>query len=79
MSILTKAFDISDYELNQPGIIKLMAFMEDRLVKHRIANDSPTADPSLRGRIAELKFLFKMLTLANDKIIGAKNPKLRKH
>ena len=64
MKILTKkALEISDYELHQPGVIKLMEFMEDRLVKHRLANDSYDADPSLRGRIAEIKYIFKMLNL----------------
>jgi hypothetical protein len=71
-------FELSAYELNQPGIIKLVAYLEDRLVKHRVANDSFSADPSLRGRIAELKILLKALKVTDETIIGISNPNLRK-
>jgi hypothetical protein len=70
---------LTDYERIQPNIAKLVDFLEARLVKHRIANDSYEADPSLRGRIAELKVLIQNLKPADGTAIGSENPNLRKY
>jgi hypothetical protein len=59
--INTGTLTLSEFELNQAGVIKTIAFLEARLQATRIANDSPKADPLLRGRIAELKHLLKVL------------------
>ena len=74
----TNDFELSEFELNQPGIIKLVKLLEYRLAKHRIANDNVDASRLLRGKISELKYLFKKLKLTGDKIAGANNHDLRK-
>ena len=68
---------LSDFEKNQSGVIKIITFLEDRLAAHRIANDSAEADKLIRGRIAEIKFLFKRLKLTDDKVVGVNHPNLR--
>lgn len=73
----TKLGKITEYELAQTGLVTVLNFLHERLADHRLANDNPNADPLLRGRIAEIKFLFKQLD-PKSTLIGADNPKLRK-
>lgn len=75
--VVKERLQLSEYELNQSGIIALVGFLEDRLAAHRIANDNVDSDPLLRGRIAELKFLLKRFNLNTTKIVGASHPALR--
>ena len=46
---------LSEFELAQPGVQKIIDYFDKRLIADRIANDSPHADQLLRGRIAEIK------------------------
>lgn len=69
---------LSDFELNQPGVAKIVGLLEDRLVKHRLANDSFDADMSTRGRIAEIKYILKVLNTADGRLVGTDTPTLRR-
>lgn len=46
---------LSEYELTQPGVQKIIDWFNTRLDKHRVDNDHLNASPLLRGRIAEIK------------------------
>jgi hypothetical protein len=52
---------MTEYELQQPGMVKLIKYLDDRLQMLRIKNDNYKADRSTRGRIAEIKDLKKAL------------------
>lgn len=56
-----KAPLLSDPELMNPGISKILEYFDNRLAKLRIDNDSFTADIGIRGRIAEIKAFKKAL------------------
>ncbi|PHS09401.1 MAG: hypothetical protein COA78_12125 [Blastopirellula sp.] len=58
---------LSEHELAQPAVVKIITYMEERLDKHRKGNDHINACPLLRGRIAELKSLQKNLKLTGAK------------
>lgn len=68
---------LSEYELNQSGVLKIISYLEDRLVLHRVTNDNVNADPLLRGNIAEIKLLCKKLRSTDKSIVGINHPNLR--
>jgi hypothetical protein len=56
-------FNLTDAERISPVWARVKEIIEDRIAKHRIANDgdkSPEDTAKLRGRIAELKDLLKL-------------------
>ena len=48
---------MTEYELQEPGVRKILDYFETRLQELRIQNDNYKADRSTRGRIAEIKDL----------------------
>ncbi len=54
---------LSEHELSQPVVVKIIQFLDKRLDTHRKNNDHPNADPLLRGQIKEVKFLQTTLSL----------------
>jgi len=46
---------LSDQDLMNPAVIKIIEYFDDRLTKLRLDNDSVKADPNIRGNIAEIK------------------------
>jgi len=47
--------ELSEQDLMNPAVIKIMKYFDDRLSKLRIDNDSVKADENIRGNIAEIK------------------------
>ena len=58
---------LTEIDLMNPAIIKILKYFDDRLTKLRIDNDSFNAHESTRGRIAEIKDF--------NKVIKPKQPK----
>lgn len=55
---------LDSHDRRTPAVLKLIAYLEARLVEHRAKNDNPLdadATATLRGRIAELKHLQDLL------------------
>lgn len=52
---------ITEFEMQQSGVQKIMDHLDQRLQILRLANDNYRADRSTRGRIAEIKDLQKKL------------------
>ena len=46
---------MTNYEMEQPGVQKIVKYFEERLQTLREKNDNPKADRLTRGRIAEIK------------------------
>ena len=47
---------LTQIDLMNPAVIKIIKYFDDRLTKLRIENDSFTAHESTKGRIAEIKY-----------------------
>ena len=58
---------LTDADLMDPAVIKILKYFENRLTKLREDNDSFTAHESTKGRIAEIK--------AFNRAIKPKQPK----
>lgn len=58
---------MSEFELAQSGVRKILEYFDDRLIKLREQNDNYKAHRSTRGRIAEIKDFNKLLS-PNDKM-----------
>jgi len=52
---------LAPHEQLENSVVKILALIDERLQKHREANDDPRAEPELRGNIAELKQLKKII------------------
>jgi len=52
---------ITEFELNQSGVRKLIEYFDNRLIKLREQNDNYKAHRSTRGRIAEIKDFQKII------------------
>lgn len=52
---------LNDFEKTEVAASKIIKYFDDRLAKLRIDNDNFDADPSIRGRIAEIKLFKKTL------------------
>jgi len=52
---------LNQHERNHQTVNKIVAMLEERLNKFRIMNDDPDANQLLRGRIAEIKTLLKII------------------
>lgn len=52
---------MTEFEMQQSGVQKIMDYFDLRLQTLRLANDNYKADRSTRGRIAEIKDLQKKL------------------
>ncbi len=52
---------MTEFEVQQSGVQKILEYFDNRLQTLRLANDNYKADRSTRGRIAEIKDLQKRL------------------
>lgn len=59
---------LTEFELSQSGVQKILQWFDARLENHRVSNDDLNASLLLRGRIAEIKDLGKAI-----------NPKKKTH
>ena len=55
----TKEPLLTEADLMNPAVAKIIKYFEDRLTKLREDNDSFNAHPSTKGRIAEIKTFNK--------------------
>lgn len=62
---------LTEADLMNPAVIKILEYFTKRLTKLRIANDKFDAEIHIRGRIAEIKEF--------NKIIKPKQPKESNH
>jgi hypothetical protein len=76
---MERNIELTEYELNTPSVIKIITYLEDSLAAYRVMNDSPNADPLLKGRIAEIKRTLKKIKPTADKAVGVNHPTLRKY
>ena len=52
---------LSNHELSQSGVIKIVELIKDKIDKYRILNDEPEQDDAIRYSIMELRHLLKTL------------------
>ncbi len=58
---------LTDMDLMNPAVAKIIKYFDDRLTKLREDNDSFTADVHIRGRIAEIKAFNKAVKPKQNK------------
>jgi len=57
---------LASHEQIERGVVKILELIDERIQKHRESNDNPDADPLLRGNIAELKAIKKLILAKAD-------------
>lgn len=67
---------LTDYELQEPGVHKIIEYFEKKLQELRVTNDGLNLDHTetmkIRGRIAEIKDFQSMMKPKRGPVIGAR-------